>query len=295
MSTTEKRLITLRESDALRAMTPMGPLIKKLAEVMAEVERVAKHGRNDFHKYDYATESDITAAVRKAMADRGIMMIPHVLSLDWRATEKGQPIATMAVEFRVTDGDSHMTFTIIGEGQDSGDKATYKALTGATKYALLKLFLIPTGDDPEREDQDRKGRNHGEVDGKRREANADRRPASLASGGIPAKITVPLRHCGECGEPLGADGLCQHDREWHENLKAKLERESKILLPTPDEAEERAALITKGQQIIKERKLSLKAVKAVKAALLDDENADMLTIDLASLASVVRHLEVAKP
>jgi hypothetical protein len=35
-------------------------LAAKLAEIMSEVERIAKKGRNDFHKYDYATESDIT-------------------------------------------------------------------------------------------------------------------------------------------------------------------------------------------------------------------------------------------
>lgn len=148
--------ISLEQSDALKSLQPVGPLIKKLAEVMAEVERVAKHGRNDFHKYDYATESDIVAAVRSAMAARGIMMIPHVRSLNWRQTEKGSPIATMAVEFRVTDGDTHLSFVMIGEGQDTGDKATYKALTGATKYALLKLFLIPTGDDPERDEPGRR-------------------------------------------------------------------------------------------------------------------------------------------
>jgi hypothetical protein len=30
-----------------------------------------------------------------------------------------------------------------------GDKGIYKAITGANKYALLKPFLLETGDDPE--------------------------------------------------------------------------------------------------------------------------------------------------
>jgi hypothetical protein len=38
---------------------------------------------------------------------------------------------------------------MIGEGQDAGDKGPYKAMTGAQKYALMKTFMIPTGDDPE--------------------------------------------------------------------------------------------------------------------------------------------------
>ena len=34
---------------------------------------------------------------------------------------------------------------------DNGDKATFKALTGALKYALVQLCLIPTGDDVEKD------------------------------------------------------------------------------------------------------------------------------------------------
>lgn len=145
------------ESDA----APAAPksLVRKLAEVMAEVERVAKRGRNDFHRYDYATEADIVGAVREHMASRSLMLVPDVQEVSWRelAAKDGKqrdPICTLKVRFTVLDGDNgngSLSFTIIGEGQDSGDKASYKAMTGATKYALLKLFLIPTGDDPERD------------------------------------------------------------------------------------------------------------------------------------------------
>ncbi|WP_158629021.1 ERF family protein [Corallococcus sp. AB030] len=133
----------------------MRSLVRKLAEVMGEVERVPKSGRNDFHRYDYATEADIVSAVRKAMADRALMLIPSVVKTEWREVERNKGgkdrIATLTVRFTLTDGDSgeERSFEVLGEGQDQGDKATYKALTGAVKYALLKLFLIPTGDDPE--------------------------------------------------------------------------------------------------------------------------------------------------
>ena len=38
---------------------------------------------------------------------------------------------------------------VLGEGMDSGDKAYYKALTGAQKYFYHMTFHSPTGDDPE--------------------------------------------------------------------------------------------------------------------------------------------------
>ena len=44
-----------------------------------------------------------------------------------------------------------MTVKVAGEGLDTGDKAPYKAMTGALKYALLQSFLLATGDNPENE------------------------------------------------------------------------------------------------------------------------------------------------
>lgn len=129
-------------------------LVEKLAAVMAQVERVPKNGENKFHGYKYATEADITDAVRSNMARFGVMLIPSVDKIDWREVETKsgkERIASLTVRFTATDGTDKIEFVVIGEGQDRGDKATYKAMTGATKYALLKLFLIPTGDDPETE------------------------------------------------------------------------------------------------------------------------------------------------
>jgi hypothetical protein len=130
-------------------------LVEKLAAVMAAVERVPKNGENKFHGYKYATEADLSDAVRSNLARYGVMLIPSVESLEWREvdTKRGKErIATLRVKFTATDGATEIAFHVIGEGQDPGDKATYKAMTGAMKYALLKLFLIPTGDDPETEE-----------------------------------------------------------------------------------------------------------------------------------------------
>lgn len=127
-------------------------LVQKLAEVMGEVERVAKKGRNEHFRYDYATEADIVGAVREHMAAKSLMMVPSLEKSEWRDTGK-TPIVSILMRFTIYDGDSDQTlsFLIPAEGQDAADKGYYKAMTGATKYALLKLFLIPTGDDPEHE------------------------------------------------------------------------------------------------------------------------------------------------
>lgn len=125
-------------------------LYAKLAEVMAAVDRVPKDGLNAHFKYRYSTESAIAEAVRKEMAERHLILIVSCVESRW--TDK---MFIGTYEARVVDGDSGevATWTVIGTGQDTGDKGPYKAYTGAVKYALMKLFLIPTGDEPEDEEE----------------------------------------------------------------------------------------------------------------------------------------------
>ena len=50
----------------------------------------------------------------------------------------------------IEDGSS-IDIQVAGGGHDSTDKKTYKALTGAYKYALRQTFMIETGDnDPDK-------------------------------------------------------------------------------------------------------------------------------------------------
>ncbi|TFJ92169.1 ERF family protein [Lentibacillus salicampi] len=130
-------------------------LIKKLAHVMKQVQYIEKKGWNSFNKYKYATESDVQEKVREELADQNVIMLPDVVEHSTREhinrKNHTEYIATVKVKFTFFDGDSGETIEIhsAGEGQDAGDKAVYKAITGAQKYALMKAFMIPTGDDPE--------------------------------------------------------------------------------------------------------------------------------------------------
>lgn len=136
-------------------MSETRTLVKKLAKVMQDVRYIQKRGYNSFHKYNYATESDVAEKIRESLAEQNVVMIPNMTSHSIRehTTSKGnrEYITTVVMEFKFIDGESgeEITFTMIGEGQDAGDKGPYKAITGAQKYALMKAFMIPTGDDPE--------------------------------------------------------------------------------------------------------------------------------------------------
>ena len=65
----------------------------------------------------------------------------------------------MAYTFADVDSDEQLVAKVAGQGLDSGDKAPYKAQTGALKYALLQSFLLATGDDPEKHALARQHRN----------------------------------------------------------------------------------------------------------------------------------------
>ena len=62
------------------------------------------------------------------------------------------------IEFTLFDIETGFfeTSTITGEGIDKGDKAGYKAYTGALKYYLANTFMVATGDDPAQESPENK-------------------------------------------------------------------------------------------------------------------------------------------
>lgn len=137
------------------------PLAKKLAEVLSDVTRVPKNGRNDFHKYDYVTESDLVDHIRDKLAKKGVALFPSVRE---HHTEEMQDakhrtvfLTTVMLDVTLIDGESGdmMTTSWVGQGLDNADKGYYKAYTGAIKYFLLKTFMISTGDDPEIDDAPR--------------------------------------------------------------------------------------------------------------------------------------------
>lgn len=135
-------------------------LIPKLCEVMEAVGYIQKTGFNQQQRYKYAQESDVVEKVRKELAQRKVFLMNSVEDTSFRTirTAKGNEltVATLTVKYTLIDGETgeKLEFTGVGEGMDSGDKAVYKAQTGALKYALMKTFLIPTGDDPERDHEE---------------------------------------------------------------------------------------------------------------------------------------------
>lgn len=123
----------------------------KVMQVMRKVGYVQKDGKNEFQGYKYASEANAIAAIRPALVEAGLFMIPSVESV----SQDPHGNTNVLVIYRIFDEEGHfISFRAAGSGNDKnskgvGDKGIYKALTGASKYALLKTFMLETGDDPE--------------------------------------------------------------------------------------------------------------------------------------------------
>lgn len=132
-------------------------LVAKLAEACDAVGGIEKKGTNQKQNYKYVRAADVAKAFRHELFERGIVLIgdeKELIPLEPIPTQSGGKLNMIGVkiEYTLRDADSADVITAAGYGigMDSGDKAIYKAKTGALKYFLRGLGLIPDEkDDPE--------------------------------------------------------------------------------------------------------------------------------------------------
>lgn len=138
-----------------QASSKMG-LVKKLVEILAELGPVEKKSRNPHFGYNYVSEGQIMSELRHKLSSRNVFLST---SVETCVPQYGEPKAGVFVlvttkhTFRDADTGEELTIGGAGLGWDSGDKGVYKAITGATKYALMKNFLVTDEQDPEAGEQ----------------------------------------------------------------------------------------------------------------------------------------------
>lgn len=136
-------------------MNTKATLYKKILEVQKVLEPLEKSGRNDFHKYSYASASDVLLPVQQACNIHGLIVVADCID---SKIEPGR--ASCMIKLTVADSETGESLSVSAPGyaedwsykdnRPNGDKAIYKAVTGATKYAVRSFFCLPSEDDPER-------------------------------------------------------------------------------------------------------------------------------------------------
>ena len=113
-----------------------------------------KGGQNDFDHYSYFSEAQYKELFTELFSKNNLEL--KFSELDYgtfEGTGKQCNGRLTKLEFTLYDVETGFfeTTVITGEGMDKGDKAGYKAYTGAVKYYLADTFLVATGDDAEKE------------------------------------------------------------------------------------------------------------------------------------------------
>lgn len=133
-------------------------IYKIIPLVMADIDAVGKNRENQQQKFKYRGIDDVMNAINPALIKHKVFIVPEVLEekREERQTKGGgnliYSICKIRYRFCAEDG-SYIEATTVGEGMDSGDKATNKAMAIAFKYACFQVFCIPTEEmkDPDSE------------------------------------------------------------------------------------------------------------------------------------------------
>lgn len=124
-------------------------IYERMAAVLRDLPAIAKASENKQQNYMFRGIDDVLNALNPVLAKHGVFYTPTVLEArtEQRTSGKGNSLYATWLHVQYTfyglAGDT-VTASAWGEGTDSLDKATNKAMTGAMKYCLFQVFAIST-------------------------------------------------------------------------------------------------------------------------------------------------------
>ena len=138
-------------------------IYESISAIMAEGYSIDKGKRNQQQGFMYCGIDDVMNTFYPLLSKYKVFVVPEVIGRDReeRQTNKGgnliSSILTIRYTFYAEDGSS-VSAVVVGEGMDSGDKASNKAMAVGMKYAMFQTFCIPTEEmrdaDPDKECHD---------------------------------------------------------------------------------------------------------------------------------------------
>ena len=133
-------------------------IFESITSIMGEIGAIGKNSKNQTQGFMYRGIDAVMNAINPALTKYKVFVVPEVLeqTREERTNTKGTTLIYSIIRVKYTfyaeDGSS-VSSVVIGEGMDSGDKATNKAMSIAFKYACFQVFCIPTEEmvDPDME------------------------------------------------------------------------------------------------------------------------------------------------
>ena len=121
----------------------------KIADCMRQLGAIGKTSKNAQQGFMYRGVDAVMNALNPVLTANHVFCVPEVLEQhrEERQTRSGgnliYSILKMCYTLYAEDGSS-VSATVIGEGMDSADKSSNKAMSVAYKYAMFQIFSIPT-------------------------------------------------------------------------------------------------------------------------------------------------------
>jgi hypothetical protein len=157
-------------------------IYESIISIMQESYAIAKDKKNQQQGFKYRGIDDVMNTFQPLLSKHKVFVVPEVLERhrEERTGKTGgnliYSVLTIRYTFYAEDGSS-VSAVVIGEGMDSGDKASNKALAIGMKYAMFQVFCIPTEEmiDPD---------------------------ATTPEPSVPKKEAPKSYICADCGKPI---------------------------------------------------------------------------------------------
>ena len=207
-------------------------IFEKLLAITAEMKPIEK-SLNVGGKYHAVGEQDVLPMVRALekkykvysyMVNQEIVDVDSYITQNQRGDEIHNRFLRIKVTYRfvnIEKPEEYVDTIAYGDGLDTADKAPGKAVTYAVKYALIKMYKMNTGEDPDMEESPSLEDDAQKVAPKPYAAS-DRELHSEANSEAPSPISEPIK--GIVDENTGE---VSEYALWADKLDIKLDRVAK--------------------------------------------------------------------
>lgn len=125
-------------------------IYEKILAIMQDVQYLAKDDHVKFGSTDYKalSEEKVTSTMRDELIKNKLVVFPIA-----QESNRVGNITHVDTKYRmvnVEDPNEFIEIVSCGDGADSQDKGSGKAMTYAFKYMWLRVFALPTGEDPDK-------------------------------------------------------------------------------------------------------------------------------------------------
>lgn len=125
-------------------------IYEKISAIMEDIQYLSKDDMVQFNstKYKALSEEKVTSIMRAELLKHRLIVYPIS-----QVSSRIGTITHIDVVYRMVNVDAPEEFIEIsscGDGADTQDKGSGKAMTYAFKYMWLRTFALPTGEDPDK-------------------------------------------------------------------------------------------------------------------------------------------------